>query len=323
MVDPFGRSLTYLRLAVTDRCNLRCAYCLPPQGSGSVSRASRLSWEELITLSRIFLSLGVNKIRITGGEPFVRKGLLDFLGQLRQASPRLTLGITTNGTALGPHLPRLQELGIRHLNISLDTLNASRYRAITGRSLFPVVWNNILAAEKLGFRLKINLVVLEGVNDDEIPAFVHLTRDHDWTVRFIEPMPFDSRGGTTYAPLRAADILDRIRAAANVEALPPHQAVDQPFQVPGYRGRLGLIAGYSRTFCSTCSRLRLNSRGQLRTCLYGPPAADLNLALRSGASAGQIRTLIRRAVAGRHADGFQAEASRSHRRLDSMAAIGG
>ncbi|MQY62968.1 MAG: GTP 3',8-cyclase MoaA [Calditrichaeota bacterium] len=324
LVDNHGRRMNYLRLAVTDRCNLRCRYCMPATGVTSMRRDEILTWEELHRLCRIFTELGVEKIRITGGEPFVRKGLLPFLIELTHLPDYPEIDITTNGTLLADHLDALKQIGVRRLNISLDSLNADTFYTITRRRDFQKILQAINKADTLGYKVKINVVVIAGINDHEIPDFVRLTRDRKWTVRFIEPMPFDGAGGRYKSLLSGDDILARLRRQFDIEPVSNGKlAVAKLFRVPDFQGHIGIIYGYSRRFCDACSRLRLSTRGELWTCLYGGPVLDLGALLRTGKSDGTIKRAIRGAVDKRLSDGFEAERSHQSSTFDSMVAIGG
>ena len=283
-----------------------------------------LTWEELHRLCRIFTELGVEKIRITGGEPFVRKGLLPFLMKLSHLPDYPEIDITTNGTLLADHLDALKQIGVRRLNISLDTLNADTFYTITRRREFEKILQAINRADTLGFKVKINVVVIAGINDHEIPDFVRLTRDRSWTVRFIEPMPFDGAGGRYKSLLSGDDILARLRRQFDVEPVSNGKlAVAKLFRVPDFQGRIGIIYGYSRRFCDACSRLRLSTRGELWTCLYGRPVLDLGALLRAGKSDGTVKRAIRGIVDQRLSDGFEAERAHQRSTFHSMVTIGG
>jgi cyclic pyranopterin phosphate synthase len=328
VTDPHGRRLDYLRLSVTDLCDFRCRYCMPPTGVELVPRGDVLSWEEMLRLCRVFCSLGLRKLRITGGEPFVRPGLLDFLDRVRRLPAPPRLHITTNGTRLREHLPRLSELGIKRLNISLDSLRPQTFARIARRNAFKRVWQAVLAADAAGFGIKLNVVVLSGINEDEIGDFVELTRNRDWTVRFIEAMPFDGLGGRADARVTGDAILQRIfrdheLVPVTDERSEVRPGVDRPYRVRGYRGRIGIIYSHSRHFCSDCSRWRVNAQGELRTCLYGPLALDLRRLLRGGADDQTIAAALRSAASQRFRDGREAETASTCDDPESMSRIGG
>ncbi len=324
MWDDHCRRVDYLRLAVTDRCNLRCRYCMPAAGIDLTDRGDLLTWEEMQRLCLIMTGLGLRKIRITGGEPFVRKGLLPFLAAAQRLPGRPLVAITTNGTALLPHLTQLRRLGVTRLNVSLDSLRPAGYRDITRRNDFHRVWRALQHATDLDFTLKINMVVLPGLNEEEIPAFVELTRTRHWTVRFIEPMPFVGRGERTPAVITGDEIRRRIENHYSFHSMVNTQsAVDVLYRVPGFQGRVGIIQGHTRSFCGSCSRLRVTAQGQVRTCLYGRPVLDLRALLRDGESDAGISEAIRTVVRRKHAGGVEAEQARCRPWLRSMASIGG
>ncbi len=323
LTDNFGRRMDYLRLSVTDRCNLRCGYCMPEEGIPLIERSEILSWEEMERLSSLFVDLGIRKIRITGGEPFVRKGLINFLTRLRQLPERPLVAVTTNGTLLERSLKQLQDIGVRHLNVSLDSLHADTFRKITRRTGHAATLSAIEAAAAMDFNLKINTVVIPGMNDHEIPEFARLTRDRNLEVRFIEPMPFNGHGKV------GESITGEAIKAILCEQFDLHliandgNGVAEQFQIPGHKGTLGLIYGASRTFCDSCSRIRVSAQGQMRTCLYGVEVLDLRHLLRSGAADATIRAAIRSQINQRFKDGFEAEQHRNKVKFESMASIGG
>jgi cyclic pyranopterin phosphate synthase len=246
------------------------------------------------------------------------------LSTLRGLPRSPVIGITTNGITLAPHLVELKRIGVMRLNISLDSLRPEGYRTITRRFQFGRVWQSISMAEAAGFSVKLNVVVLAGLNDHEIPDFVRLTRSRNWTVRFIEPMPFDGSGACPATPISGADIL---RIIAKRFALRPvaidAAGVGDLYEIDGFSGRIGIIAGRSRTFCDRCSRLRVSAQGQLRTCLYGRRTLDLRKMLRAGQSDAEIATAVRIAVRQKSRDGVAAEAVHGAGGFGSMAAIGG
>lgn len=297
---------------------------MPAEGVTKMHRDEILTWEELHRLCRIFVELGVEKIRITGGEPFVRKGLLPFLVELSHLPDCPEIDITTNGTLLADHLDALKQIGVRRLNISLDTLNADTFYTITRRREFEKILQAINKADTLGFKVKINVVVIAGINDHEISDFVRFTRDRRWTVRFIEPMPFDGVGGRYKSLLSGDDILARLRGEFDIKPVSNGKlGVATLFRVPDFQGRIGIIYGYSRRFCDVCSRLRLSTRGELWTCLYSRPVLDLGALLRAGKSDGTIKRAIRGVVDQRLSDGFEAERAHQRSTFHSMATIGG
>ena len=316
--------MDYLRLSVTDRCNLRCQYCMPEEGIDKKPHEAMLSWEEMHRLCRILVDKGLRKIRITGGEPFVRKDLTFFLKKLARLEPRPDIGITTNGVLLNPHLDELKAVGITRLNISMDSLTPELFHKITRRDEFWNVWKNMLLAVDKGFHVKINMVVQPGLNDHEITDFAKLTKTFPITVRFIEPMPFSGTNNREFEPFSGDDILNRIQSRYELTSDGKAESgVATRFKIPGHEGYLGIINGYSRTFCATCSRLRISAEGQMRTCLYGENVLDLRELLRCGSSDDIIAKAIDNVVQQRFKNGFEAQKSRKTVNFDSMSTIGG
>ncbi len=319
LVDPQGRRLDYLRLAVTDRCNLRCRYCMPEEGLTHKGDDAPLGFPELLRLCAILCTAGVRRIRITGGEPLLRRGVPDFMRDVAALPQRPEILLTTNGVLLEDHLTELVAAGLKCVNLSLDSLDPDTWFRITRRRGFAKVRRTIDEVLAAGLNLKLNMVVLPGVNDHELEDFVALTRDLPLTVRFIEAMGFDGSGQPVQT-MSGTEILERIgRTHQLEERARAHAAVASEYTVVGHKGRIGIIAGHNRTFCAECSRLRIDARGKLRTCLYGNPAVDLGPALREGAAAQKVLALVRQALDKRHPDGFAAAASS----LQSMASIGG
>ncbi len=323
LVDPFGREMNYLRLAITDRCNLRCLYCMPAEGIPLNSRDSILQFEEMEQLIQIFQDLGVNKLRITGGEPFVRKGLLEFLKRVNKFESINSINITTNAVFIGDIISDLEQLKIGSLNISLDSLKKDRFFEVTRRDEFDIVIENIDKAIKSAIPVKLNMVVLAGINDDEILSFTRLAKDNFIEVRFIEQMPF-SGGPASEIIISANQILDILRQQSPLlyeQSLPNSTA--RIFHNPGDKGTIGIIAGYSRTFCSSCTRLRITPEGMLKTCLYDRGAVNLKEMLRSGKTDLQIKNAIIMAVQNRAKDGFESQERYNQNSNLSMAQIGG
>lgn len=322
--DNYGRRMNYLRLAVTDRCNLRCQYCMPEEGVPHLPRESLLSWEENLRLCGIMTKNGVTKIRITGGEPFVRKGLIDFLEQLKAHHPTLDIGITTNAVLLEKYLKRLKNAGIISLNISLDSLTPEGFYKITRRDNFSDTWNAIQQAITEGFEIKINMVIQPGLNDHEIVDFADLTRELPVTIRYIEPMPFSGSSDENHQEFTFREIKESL--AQKYELIADGVAksgVANQFKIDGHPGKIGIINAYSRTFCATCSRMRVSALGQMRTCLYGENVLDLRELLRSKTSDAVIADAIQVVLNKRFKDGFEAEKNRRQKQFESMSAIGG
>ena len=322
--DSYGRTLDYLRLSVTDRCNFRCYYCMPEEGMDFASAASLLSFDELQRLSALFCNLGVKKIRITGGEPFVRAGLMPFLSHISALPGLEEITLTTNGTLLEKHLSELQRLRIRKINLSLDSLSRARFFQITRRDNFDQVYAAVFRLLDEGFEIKLNCVVAAGVNTDDIIPFIELTKEHQLAVRFLEEMPFNGGDHQHAATWSHHDMMEHISAEFPVlERLPAEpSSTSVNYRVPGYSGQFGIIPSFSRTFCGTCNRIRLSATGALRTCLYGPPVANLRDLLRAGATDAALSDSIIAAIGRREKDGFAAEAANAATH-HSMSVLGG
>lgn len=325
LYDNHNRPITYLRLAVTDRCNLRCFYCMPAEGIRYLPKKQLLTYEEMERVVRVLAELGVNKVRITGGEPFVRNGLMDFMRQLADIQGITELAMTTNGVLTAPHVPELVRLGLKSVNLSLDSLDRERFFQITRRDELPAVLNTLDTLLAHRVEVKINAVVMDGQNTDDIPKLAEMTRDLPVAVRFIEEMPFNGEG-THYPVLNWTyrRILNELKSY-----YPSLQKLDDgPFstsndyQIPGYAGTLGIIAAFSRTFCGTCNRIRLTAQGVLKTCLYDSGVLNVRDLLRSGASDAELADAFRLAFAQRPVNGFEAEKHRAPV-SESMATIGG
>lgn len=296
--DRYHRRIDYLRLSVTDRCNLRCTYCMPACGVPKLDHEEILRYEEILRLVDITAGMGISKVRITGGEPLVRKDLAYLCREIARNPLIQDLSVTTNGVLLR-HLGRkLFQAGVRRLNVSLDTLNAERYAAITRRDHFEEVWAGIQEAERIGFSpIKINMVVLRGVNDDEIEDMAALTYRFPYHVRFIEFMPFQPDHYSERF-LSSGEIVERLAA---VDTLLPAEAdrgngPARYYRFPGSRGKIGIISPMSHHFCPTCNRLRLTADGKLRTCLFAVEEQDIKGLLRSGASDEAVEAAIRAAL---------------------------
>jgi len=322
--DNHGRRIRYLRLAVTDRCNLRCRYCMPEEGVVPVGHAELLSYEEMAQLVGLLLPLGIDKVRITGGEPFARRGCLDFLRALKELGVP-ALHLTTNGVATWRHLDDLRALGLSGLNLSIDSLDRWRFAAITRRDHLAEVLKTLHGALALGIPVKINTVALPDISDAEIRQLAALARAHPLTLRFIEPMAFSGSDGwlaplAESLPARLARLFPET-AAAWPNGVP--DGVAQVFSPPGFRGKIGFIAGHSRSFCWRCDKIRVTTTGMLKNCLYDNGVCDLRQLLRGGAGDAAIVEAIRTAVGQRHLDGHLTEKSCARSQQPSMATIGG
>ncbi len=295
--DSFGRPVDYLRLSVTDRCNLRCVYCMPPEGIPLKPMEEILTYDELLRVVRVAVSLGIRKVRITGGEPLVRRGVVDFVRDLAGVPGISDLCLTTNGVALADLAGPLKASGLRRVNISLDTVRRDRYAEVTRRDLLPAVLAGIDAAIAAGLLpLKINAVLLPGLHPCEVDDFLDLARKMPVEVRFIERMPVGCLPAEGY--VSADGIRHRILALPGVrEGNGAGSTPAVTYDVPGFRGTLGIISPVSRKFCSFCNRLRMTADGRLRNCLFARETLDVRQALRGGAGDRDLAGLLRRAVA--------------------------
>jgi molybdenum cofactor biosynthesis protein A len=325
LIDKYGRQLNYLRLSVTDRCNFRCYYCMPEEGVNFAARKDLLTLDEMYSLSVIFSNLGVSKIRITGGEPFVRAGIMRFIKDLSDLKELDEISITTNATFSPGHIAGLQLAGIKKINVSLDSLNSENFYRITRRDSFEQVYQSIFTLLEKGFEVKINCVVSDEKNNADIIPFIELTRTNNLSVRFLEEMPFNGKASFIIPKWNYKEIYKHVEK----HYLEIDKEVDEEnstsinYRIPGYAGSFGIIPSFSRTFCGTCNRIRLSATGELRTCLYGPASVNLRDVVRQGASVSEIENEILEAVTKRSVDGFEAEVSNKHSIKKSMSALGG
>ena len=323
LTDNHGRTINYLRLAVTDRCNLRCFYCMPEEGIDWLSREELMTYPEMLRICTLLVNEGIEKIRITGGEPFVRKDIMPFLTDLSKLNSLRELTITTNGVLTAPLVPELKKLGIRSVNLSLDTLDRNRFFAITHRDEFPAVMETMEQLLHHGLEVKLNAVVMDGKNIQDIIPLVNLTKDLPVSVRFIEEMPFNG-GDKHYSSLKwdYIKILEAIK-----EQFPAIRKIQDPaystsynYQIPGHKGNVGIIAAYTRSFCGTCNRIRITPLGMLKTCLYDNGVLNIKDLIRRNMSDEEVKNELMNAINHRAKDGWEAEKNLVH---ESMAAIGG
>ncbi|MBM4169328.1 MAG: GTP 3',8-cyclase MoaA [Ignavibacteria bacterium] len=301
LVDQYGRSHTYLRISVTDRCNLRCTYCMPADGINLRAKDAILTFDEIVQISEMLVEFGIRKIRITGGEPLVRKEVENLCGRLAQIRRLQTLALSTNGANLSDKAAALRRAGVSHVNVSLDTLRPERFQSITRRDRFSDVMRGIEAAVSEEFTsLKINTVVIRGFNDDEILDFVRLAVSLDVNARFIEYMPFPGNDWRKERYVPSNEIRSIIETKYSLEAKQQEESVHGPaadFRVIGTNATIGFISTMSAPFCYGCNRLRLSSDGRLRVCLFAQEGIDLKTPLRNGASAQELQALILGALA--------------------------
>jgi len=327
LYDNHGRIINYLRIAVTDRCNLRCQYCMPEEGIDYVNRSDLLTYEEIERIVTLFAGLGINKIRITGGEPFLRKGLMDCIGRINQIDGVNSIHITTNGTLTRDLIPKFESIGIKSVNLSLDSLDAERFKMITRRDDLDKVMESLTLLVEHDLTTKINMVVMNQKNIQDILPMIELTKHLPVSVRFLEEMPFNGSGIHDQMELWShKDILNYIEkehpGAAVLESEPNSTSVN--YKIPGYAGSFGIIASYSRSFCGTCNRLRLTPTGLMKTCLYDAGIFNIKDLIRAGANDEELKTALLSAVGSRAKDGREAEERRSDDLIsESMATIGG
>lgn len=328
LFDNHGRPITYLRLAVTDRCNLRCFYCMPEEGIKYMPKKELLTFEEIERLVTLVASMGISKIRLTGGEPFVRNDLMGLLRKIVVIDGIREVHLTTNGTLTGPHIEELKLLGIASVNLSLDTLNRDRFRQITRRDEFDNTWNTLQQLVKSEIPVKINTVVMDGKNIEDILPLVELTRSNPVSVRFIEEMPFN--GGASHyetLPWTYKRIVELIKKEypSLIKLQDEKHSTSYSYKVPGFAGNVGVIAAFSRTFCGTCNRIRVTALGVLKTCLYDDGVLNIKNLMRDGLSDEAIQQELIAAFSNRPKDGFEAEERRRNGApvMESMSTIGG
>ncbi len=328
LLDNHNRPINYLRLAVTDRCNLRCFYCMPADGIRYLPKKELLTFEEIERLVTLLASMGISKIRLTGGEPFVRTDLIKLISAIVEIPGIRDVHLTTNGVLTSRYLPELKRLGIASVNLSMDTLDRDRFNDITRRNEFDQVLKTLNGLLENEIPVKINAVVMEGKNTDDLLPLVELTKNSPVSVRFIEEMPFNGEG-SHYAKLTWTykKILEHIRIAyPSIEKISdPENSTAYHYRIPGHKGDLGIIAAFSRTFCGTCNRIRITAQGGLKTCLYDHGVLDIKQLLRSGQSDDTLRHALLNAFSHRPKDGFEAEALRGKSLPvhESMSTIGG
>jgi len=300
MEDSFQRSINYLRLSITDRCNLRCTYCMPEQGVQLQPHQEILRLEEILRLVRVAAGLGVSKVRLTGGEPLVRKGVVSLIARIARVKGIDDVAMTTNGVLLPRMAEQLKAAGLKRVNISLDTLNPQKFHQVTRVGDFRSAWSGIEAALAVGFNpVKLNVVVIRHFNDDEILSFLRLTYDYPLHVRFIELMPIgasDEWAGASLVPYTEIKAL----IEKHVE-LTPSKAVSgsgpaRYFTLPGAKGTVGFISPISSHFCGHCNRMRLTAEGKLRPCLHNSFEVDLRAPLRQGATDSELEQVFKEAI---------------------------
>ena len=329
MIDKYGREIDYLRISLTDRCNLRCIYCMPEEGVKSLSHAEILTYDEILRICRCAADLGIRKIKLTGGEPLVRKGCASLAKQIKAIPGIEKVTLTTNGILLAEQLDALLDAGIDAINISLDTLRPEVFAKITRRPLYQRVETGIEKLRGLGMEnIKFNCVPIEGVNEGEIPDLVGLARDHAVKVRFIELMPI----GCAYEVGYKGVAMDRVRRAIESAYGPLKAAgrkaggVNGPavyYRLPGFKGQVGFIDAMEHKFCSSCNRVRLTAEGFLKLCLNAKTGLDIRQLLRSGIRDDNLKLAIYQAIYHKPKEHFFLDKHNEARDSRAMVQVGG
>lgn len=293
LVDSFGRRMETLRLSVTDRCNFRCRYCMPPEGLPWIPTARYISFDQIETVARAFLELGGSKLRVTGGEPLLRPGIEDLVQRLSRLPGLHSLGITTNGSMLKAKAKDLWDAGLRSMNISFDSLNPCKFEWISLSNSFAAVWDGLHEALRLGFKIKINTVVLKGITEREVVDLVELATRHHIEIRFIEFMPLCGTGWRPELGFPIQTIREWIEARWSLRAIPRGSAPAQSYHIEGTSARVGFIASLSEPFCDRCSRIRMSADGIIRPCLFSKMGTDIKPYLNDAAALqGKLREIV-------------------------------
>jgi len=299
LIDQYNRHLNYLRISITDQCNLRCIYCMPRNLIPKLPHKEILRYEEILRIVTVGVRLGISKVRVTGGEPLFRRGVYDFLDQLTQIDGLSDVSLTTNGVLLKDNIHRIKSAGIKRINISVDTLNREKFRQISGHDYFDQIWEGIELAQEMGFGpIKLNVVPMQGINDDELIEIAGLSFSYPFHIRFIEYMPMGTAQIETDRQLLADEIKKRIDKLGKLTPV-ENKINDGPaerYKFEGAVGEIGFIRPISRHFCNTCNRLRLTASGELRPCLLSDYREDIKGPLRKGCSDGELAEIFLNAV---------------------------
>ncbi|MDZ4837025.1 MAG: GTP 3',8-cyclase MoaA [Candidatus Melainabacteria bacterium] len=294
LIDGFGRKHTYLRISVTDKCNLRCFYCMPAEGIVWKRKEELLDFEEILRVCKIFVKRGIEKIRLTGGEPLMRRDLPSLVGMLSQIDGLKTIAMTTNATLLAENVQLLKDQGVSQLNISIDSFKRERFQQLTGRDELQRVLNGLEAARRVGFQsIKLNVVAIADVNEDEILDFVEYVKDTNINVRFIEFMPFRDNNWNVDRVLTYAEMLAKIGEKFDLTPLETEPgAVARDYAIDGHTGTVSFVTSMTESFCGTCNRLRLTADGSVKSCLFFPAEVNLRDKMRAGATDAEIEEMI-------------------------------
>nr|WP_155206453.1 GTP 3',8-cyclase MoaA [Xanthovirga aplysinae] len=297
MKDQFHRVHDYLRISLTDSCNFRCSYCMPEENISCMPQKHLMQVEEIESIAKTFVKLGVNKIRLTGGEPLVRKGADQIIKTLAQLPVELSL--TTNGVYVDKFIDTFKQAGIRSLNVSIDSLQPSRFFQLTKRAVLDKVWNNILLLQKEGFHVKLNVVAMKGINEDEILDFIQLTQKHPLHVRFIEFMPFSGNKWEYQKVIKAQEMLQLVKDSYDfIKLRDEKHATAKKYKLYNAPGTFAFITTMSAPFCVDCNRMRITADGKMKNCLFGKEETDLLGALRKGE---KLEHLIQNSLNRKHA----------------------
>ena len=293
--DSHARKHTYLRISLTERCNLRCSYCMPEEGVELSPKSHLMTFDEIYEIAKTFVKHGVTKIRLTGGEPLIRKDISVILKKL--ATLPVELSITSNAVIIHKYIDVLKQNGIQSINVSLDTLDKKKFMFITKRDQFGIVYDTILRLVKEGFNVKVNAVLIKGINDHEIIDFINFTKELPISVRFIEFMPFEGNQWNFKKMVSYKDVMDCVQHSFNSKKIirlqdSPHDT-SKNYSIEGYKGSFAIISSVTNPFCDSCNRLRLTANGQLKNCLFSSTESDLLTPLREGKS---IEAIIQKAV---------------------------
>ena len=299
--DTYGRRIDYLRISLTDRCNFRCVYCMPAVGMQFMPRPELLTNDELLLVVRAAAAAGFRKIRLTGGEPSLRPDLVELVRAIKSTPGIEHIAMTTNGLRLAKQAQALKDAGLDRVNVSIDTLDAQKFRQVTRGGKLEMVWDGIEAADRVGLRpIKLNAVIVRGLNDEEVPQLAALTLTYPWEMRFIEVMPLVGVAGVAQdGVIKSEELIAQLEAIHGpLEDLGMAASESaRRYRIPGARGKLGFISSVSDPFCATCNRMRLTADGRLHLCLLRDDEVDLRAAIRGGATEAQIEQIVRHAVA--------------------------
>lgn len=324
--DKFGRTFDYVRIAITEKCNLRCTYCMPEEGVDLKTKDSILTAEEINRSIRVLARMGIKKVRFTGGEPLLRKDIVDLVAGAASTPGIKAVHLTTNGILFDRYARDLRKAGLHGVNLSLDTMEPDRFQTITRRTGGDTVMKAIELALELGFpRVKINSVVMRGFNEDELFAFCELTKDKPITVRFIEFMPFDAHqiweSGIHFAS--AESLVNQIEEFyPGIKTAPGTRTEHHTFQAHGYKGKIAVIPAFTRSLCGNCSRIRVTADGNIRNCLYSDMEYNLRDPMRQGATDDDVVALFRKAFGEKAKDGFESKKQSSAARKVKLSDIG-